>query len=193
MRNETDYQEEGGVVVKEVEKGSPAAKAGIKKRDIIIGYGGQPIDDKQDLMQHIHASPVGEEILITVWRDDQKKEIPVKLIEIDVGSAYLKQKQRSKEVNQSIIRSIGLGAMSLGPDYGINGVRVTSVLKESLSDNKIRKGDIIFQINNNPIYHAAHLKQLLLTLAPVGSIKLYIIRDGRKLPDPIELPQVNKS
>jgi len=190
MRNESDYQEEGGVLVKGVEKGSPADKAGILKRDIIIRYGGHVVEDTEFLIQLINASPVGELIPMTVWRNNEEQEITVKLVKIDLGTAYLKQKQHSKEVNQSILKEVGISAKSLGPNSGVDGVSVTDVLAGSLSHSKIQKGDIIYQINDDPIYHAAHLKQLILALAPAGSIELYVIRGGKKLANPVELPQV---
>jgi len=193
MRNKSDYPGKVGVIVREVEKGSPAEKAGIKKLDVILSYDGNPIEDKQDLMQQIQASRVDEEIMIEIWREKSIEEVAVKLVAIDVGVAYLKQKQFSNEVNRSILRAVGLSASSLGPNYGVNGVRVTNVLKGSLAEGKIKKGDIIYKINQNPIYHAAHLKQMILTLTPVGKTDFYVLRNGRRLEAPVEIPQVNES
>ncbi len=193
MRNKSDYPGRVGVIIREVEKNSPAEKAGLQKLDVILSYDGKAIEDKQDLMQHIQATRVGKEIMIDIWRNDSLEKVAVKLVEIDVGVAYLKQKQFSQEVNRSILRAVGISATSLGPNYGINGVRVTNVLKGSLTENKIQKGDIIYKINQNPIYHAAHLRQMILALTQMGKTRFYVIRDGQELASPIEIPQVNES
>lgn len=193
MRDKSDYPGDVGVIIREVERDSPAEKAGFEKLDVILSYDGKPIEDKQNLMQQIQATRVDKEVMVEIWRDRSIYKLGVKLVEIDVGVAYLKQKQFSAEVNRTILRAVGLSASSLGPNYGVNGVRVTNVLPGSLAENKIQKGDIIYKINQNPIYHAAHFKQMILALTQMGETRFYIIRDGKQLDRPVEIPQVNES
>ena len=48
-----------GVLVMEVEPGSPAAIAGLKQGDTIVGFKGQPIATVDDLQKHLIASEIG--------------------------------------------------------------------------------------------------------------------------------------
>ncbi len=70
-----------GVFVTEVAPGSPAAKAGIKPQDVIVGFGDQEITSAGELVQVIHESQIGQEVEITFWRGDTKMTTSVTLAE----------------------------------------------------------------------------------------------------------------
>ncbi len=58
---------------------SPAAKAGLKEKDIIIKVAGKAIDERRSLVSLIGRHSVGEEVVLTVVRDNNEQEIRVKL------------------------------------------------------------------------------------------------------------------
>ena len=58
------YGASHGVFVTRVEPGGPAAKAGLKVEDVIVGFNGQPIKDGDDLVNRVSATPVGSEATV---------------------------------------------------------------------------------------------------------------------------------
>ena len=60
---------ERGVVVADVAKDSPAAKAGLKENDVITEVNGQRVEGAAQFRRMIHEIPAGRTAQLTVWRD----------------------------------------------------------------------------------------------------------------------------
>jgi len=73
-----------GVVITEVLPDTPAAKAGLKRDDVIIGLAGKTITNPQELRDAVHAAGVGKDVSVTVLRGQEKKDIHVRLEESPV-------------------------------------------------------------------------------------------------------------
>ena len=56
----------------EVDEGSPAGKAGFKSGDVLIEYGGQKIDNPDDLYRLRYAHYEGRKVSVTVMRGNEK-------------------------------------------------------------------------------------------------------------------------
>ncbi|MBV8461624.1 MAG: PDZ domain-containing protein [Candidatus Eremiobacteraeota bacterium] len=68
-----DYQQERpGVKFTEVSKGGPAGKAGFRSGDVLVAYGGQKIENADDLYRLRYAHYEGEHVLVTVVRGKEK-------------------------------------------------------------------------------------------------------------------------
>ena len=61
-----------GVYISEVEKDSPAEKSGLKSGDVLVEYGGQKIDNPDDLYRLRYAHYEGEKVMVTVIRGHEK-------------------------------------------------------------------------------------------------------------------------
>ena len=70
---------ERGVVVGAVTPDSPAAKAGLKEKDVITEVNGQRVEGAAQFRRMIHEIPAGRTAQITVWRDGRAQSISAKL------------------------------------------------------------------------------------------------------------------
>lgn len=70
-----------GVVVREVNVDSPAAKAGIQPRDIITEVNGERVDSWNDFVRDIVTKKVGDTVKLTVVRNGASKTLSVALTE----------------------------------------------------------------------------------------------------------------
>ena len=61
--------------------GSPAEKAGLKMKDVILQVNDLEINEENDLRTIIAKSNVGEEIILKVWRSGEELELKVQLEE----------------------------------------------------------------------------------------------------------------
>ena len=65
----------GGAKIGAVVAGSPAAKAGLKKGDVITAFNGKSILNADALTAYVTQSSVGEKVTITVHRGDTTKHL----------------------------------------------------------------------------------------------------------------------
>ncbi|MES5395711.1 S1C family serine protease [Bacillus amyloliquefaciens] len=69
-----------GVYVKEVQSGSPAAKAGIKSNDVIVKLNGKDIESSADIRQILYNQlKIGDKTAVQVLRGGSKKTLNVSL------------------------------------------------------------------------------------------------------------------
>jgi serine protease Do len=68
-----------GALVSEVTPGSPAAKAGLKRGDIIVTLDGEPVPDGRALRLRIAEKPPGSTVRLDVIRRGQNRELTAKL------------------------------------------------------------------------------------------------------------------
>lgn len=71
------------LAVRDVEPGSPAARGGIRTRDLIVEVGGDAVPTVSDLHRRLGADAIGAEVTITALRGHQKVELSVVLKERD--------------------------------------------------------------------------------------------------------------
>ena len=68
-----------GVIVVEVEKNSPASKAGLQANDIIVSMNGEAVKNVAYLRYYLYQNNVDDSIKLTVYRDGKTQELTVKL------------------------------------------------------------------------------------------------------------------
>jgi serine protease Do len=152
-----------GALVAEVIKGGPADHAGMKQGDVIIAYQGNPVDDPSSLRNSVSLAPVGSEVKLTVVRNGAKQDVTVKVAS---------QEEQEKAVASSLKQQFGIEVRPLAPheanEYGLqsqSGLAVVEVAPESpFGKAGFEKGDIILQIEDNPVDSPDTLYALLNTL-----------------------------
>jgi S1-C subfamily serine protease len=68
---------ESGILIISIEEDSPAKKAGLLERDIIIGFDEQPIASIDDLHKVLKQEQVGVKSRLTVIRRSEKLDINI--------------------------------------------------------------------------------------------------------------------
>lgn len=156
---------QAGALVSQPQKGAPAEAAGIRAGDIITEVNGTEIKDPRTLSKMIAAIDPGSDVEIKILRSGKEKTVNLKLGElpVDVASA-----DSNAEVQPTAMEDLGLTVMK--NDQG-DGILVTSVEPgSSASDVGIRAGDIISEVNNEPVSSAGDIEAQLETAQ----------KDGRK-------------
>ena len=68
-----------GVLVRDVALGGPADKAGIKRGDLILNYGGQRIDSFKKMMAVAGITKPGQEVKVSILREGKPVTLTMKL------------------------------------------------------------------------------------------------------------------
>jgi len=138
-----------GVLISEVIEGSPAEKAGLKPGDVIVELDGTKITDGTQFQQEIMYRDVGEEISVTLIRNQERKTLTVELGARDEEQA--ERTETSKDRNSITDETFGItlteNSAGLQEEYELaldEGLVVTSVQGTGPA-GKLQEGDILLQ------------------------------------------------
>ncbi|WP_444664783.1 S1C family serine protease [Cellulomonas sp. CW35] len=68
-----------GAVVKQVNEGSPAAKAGLQVGDVVVGIDGKAVGGAESLTAYVRSYASGSSVTLTVVRDGKASDVDVTL------------------------------------------------------------------------------------------------------------------
>lgn len=186
-----ELDEATGVIVSNVRKDSAAEKAGIERGDVIIKINDEKVEDGNFLRNKVASTKPGSNVVITVIRDKEEKEIKVTLDEFDIGNNKTEETNNSDSDKGESKQSGKLG-LSLQPlteelgkrlkvPTGVKGVVVTEVESGSPADEKgINKGDVIMEINRQMVESLDDVRSALEKSGD-NSALLLISRQGQTL------------
>ena len=68
---------ETGMMVMNVDAGSPARSAGLRERDVVVAFNGQPVSGVDDLHKILSTHGVGVKSALTVIRGGKKIQLEI--------------------------------------------------------------------------------------------------------------------
>ena len=157
-----------GVIVRTVQPGAAAERAGLRRGDIIVALNGQPVVDSNSFRNRIAATQPGTEVTLTVSRDGREQQLRATLGELpaDLNAANRGQGGGGIEGSAQGGR-LGLTAEPLTPEMAARlelprdaqGLVVTRVDPAGpAADAGLRQGDVIEEVNRQPVRSLADLR-----------------------------------
>jgi serine protease Do len=70
-----------GVIITEIDRGSPGEKAGLKRGDLITAINGKPVRNQEEAITPFAEARVGEVYRLTIVRDGKEREVQLRLEE----------------------------------------------------------------------------------------------------------------
>ncbi|HEY3347072.1 MAG TPA: PDZ domain-containing protein, partial [Nitrospirota bacterium] len=180
-----------GALVGEVVKGSPAEKAGFKRGDIIVAFGGSKVTDSGHLRNLAASSPVGKKMSVEVVRDNKKVPLEVVIGELpkeaQAGAMGTEEPATESALTGVQVQDITpelADKLKIGRDTA--GVVVTNVRQGSSADESgLARGDVILSINKKQVKNVKAYNEMVSGLKKGESILLLINRQGNVLWMPI--------
>lgn len=151
-----------GALVSSVESGSPAAKAGIERGDVILSFNGQPVSDSNTLRNRVASSRPGSSASVTLMRNGREETKQLTLGELEgTRRATNDSEDRGKGGRY------GMAVSPLTPDvanqlgvHAKSGLVVEEVTPASpASDAGIREGDVIVEVNHQPVNNLSQFQE----------------------------------
>ena len=176
-----------GVFVVQVPAGGPADKAGIKEEDIIVAVNGKPIRNGGELVERVTSTPIGNSLTVTILRDGKRQDFHV--VVADLAHVFPEQFGTGKEEQSGPAEGtqalFGIAIENLTDarreNMGIkqHGVLISSVEQNSFSEDiGMRKGDVIVEINRQPVHTTDDVKRIQNTLKPGDAVAFRVLRQS---------------
>jgi serine protease Do len=141
---------EHGILVEEVYPGTPAAKAGVARRDVIVSYDGQAVREDSKFRLMVGSTPVGKTVPMVVLREGKERSVNVTLAERPEGDAVASAPTPETSawlgLHVEDARS-GDARRRFSLDRGQSGVVVMGIDEGSPADEaNLQEGDVITEV-----------------------------------------------
>ncbi|NEU99670.1 DegQ family serine endoprotease [Bradyrhizobium uaiense] len=170
-----------GALVANVAPNSPAAKAGLKLSDLIVGIDGTAVDDPNAFDYRFATRPLGGSAEIEVQRAGKPVKLTVPLETApDTNRDEIVLTARSPFQGARVANISPALADELHLDAGAEGVVVTELADDGTAANVgFQKGDIILAVNNEKIARTSDLDKASKAGSRVWRITL--VRGGQQI------------
>jgi serine protease Do len=162
-----------GALVDDVEKGGPAEKAGFTAGDVIVRAGNTDVVHARDLTRAIARQTPGTKVDVVVRRNGKSVTLPVMLGTLEDEKEAKGRGAPNEEAPQS---SSGLGLGIADAEGG--GALVRRVAPDGTAAGILEPGDVIVEINHQPVRNAAELKTKALQAGTDKPLLLRVTREG---------------
>jgi serine protease Do len=163
-----------GALVRSVEAGSPAEKAGVEAGDIIITFDGRTIERSSDLPRMVGNTKPGSRATLTVFRRGSQRDLSVQVAEIEPERPARRVSAAPAEPPRAsaAAQALGLAVSELSDAQKkemkvTGGVRVESAA-EAAARAGLREGDVILAIGNTEV---ANVREFEAAVARVDRSK----------------------
>jgi serine protease Do len=153
----------GGALINRLQPGSPAARAGIRRGDIVTSFDKRSVKTAQQLFEMLDGMTAGQDLRLELFRDGGVRKVDV----------------RAEELPQSMVRTIASRMLGLDLEYkearkawAIVDVDLGSAA-ESLG---LRPGDYLLGVNGVPLSTQEDLRRAIARLRGRGRALVVVQR-----------------
>jgi serine protease Do len=172
-----------GALVRMVERGGPAAAAGLAAGDVIVGFNGKPVEKSADLSAAVSRTKPGTSVPVEVVRGGRRQTFTVTVAALE----FDRDRQAGQAGGE---RRFGVALADLTPDVrtrlnlpdGRGGALVANVVQGSAAARAgIRRGDVVLEINRKPVNNAADAGAALRAIAEKDVALVLVWREGQEV------------
>lgn len=183
-----------GSLIHNVIANSPADRAGLRPGDIVRAVNGKPVRNSAALRDRIASSPVGTKMELTFLRNGQEQHATAEIAESPAdGTPITPQALQPPSVtprapalaSNGTLAGVQVAAI---PDAlraqlprDAAGVVVARIDPSSRAAGDLRAGDVIEEVNRQPITSVADFQRVANSIVPEQQTLLRIIREGSRL------------
>jgi serine protease Do len=185
-----------GVLVANVVADGPAAKAGLKRNDIILNFAGQDVPDLRRFQRIVANARVGSTVDVVVWRQGKEQTFKLKIGEQEEpekqnasAQAAPKKPADPDQAVSSSIEQLGLTLQKISDQlrekYGLSdnakGVVITKVAANSpAAEKQLQAGDVILEVDQKAVTTPQEVSEIVAKLQAQKkrSVLLFVERQG---------------
>lgn len=170
-----------GALVRGVEEGSPAAKAGVEAGDIIVRFDGKAVEKSADLPRLVGNTKPGAKVGLTVWRRGAYKDLRLTVASLEeekVAKAAAADKPAAK--SSGAAQALGLTLRELGAEeraeLKLRGGVVVVEAGGAAARAGLAEGDVILAVANREIMGLKDFEAALAGLDKGRAVNLLMRR-----------------
>ncbi len=128
-----------GAMVASVTPGSPAAKAGVQRGDVILKFDGKDISEMRKLPRIVAETQVGKTVDMELWHNGKAQTVQVQVGEMKDEPEPPKTEEAAKPqpTGQAV------------PDAGMSVARITPALREKFQIDEQVKGVVVVDVKGD--------------------------------------------
>jgi serine protease Do len=142
--------EQRGCLVNRVRDASPAARAGVKRGDVLLRLDGQVVDSSQDFFERLSSVTNGQELALTLRRDGREQVLRVK----------------AEEIPAAVVSSLVEQLTGMRLERSPGGVYAVAAVRQGSGAQRIgvQAGDLLLAINGRALSDPASLRRSAVSL-----------------------------
>ena len=168
-----------GALVNNVEKDSPAAKAGVEPGDVITKFDNKPIERSTDLPRIVGGTKPGSTVNMSVFRKGSPRDLKVTVVELKPDEPRSARGQEPAKP-AAPTNALGLVVTDLSAErqkeLGIKGGVQVEGVDGLAAAAGIRQGDVITQLNSAEVQNARQFNEAVAKLDAKKDVAVLVRR-----------------
>jgi S1-C subfamily serine protease len=175
------------VLIEDVNAGSPAERAGLRRYDVVAAVDGRAVQDTSALIRTIASGEPGTRVSLQLVREGRAQDVEVALVERPLRDDPDTPSPPATAPAKGDDRGLGVSVQELTRQMrakwklpeALSGVMVTRVAPLSPADEAdLRHGDVVIEINRTPIRTAGDFRLAASAARPGDVLTFYIYDPG---------------
>jgi serine protease Do len=176
-----ELQATQGILIRSVEQGTPAEKAGIEAGDVVVEVDGTPVRDESHFREMIADKGPGATVTLKILRDGKPMTVKATL---DVHPEDVEEQREARAEpsrEQGVLERLGIAAGEIPTALqrelgGAQGVYVQRVAPDSPAADELQAGDVILAVNRTPVKTVAELERALQRVPSGRAVRMRVLR-----------------
>lgn len=171
-----------GAVVGDVVIGSPAARSGISRGDVIIEMDGRKVKDHRDVVVGIRQHLAGDRVELVILHKGASKKVQVTLSPVpSAGEASGTPSPEEPRMVSRLGLTVAANSPEVRKEFGIlvqNGVVVTGIQPGSTGQRLgLKRGDVVLEINGQAVNSPGQWEEVFS--GNPKTVVMLMLREGR--------------
>ena len=180
-----------GALVRNVEAGAPADRAGLEPGDVIVSFNDKSIEKSSDLPRIVGDTKPGSKVPLQVWRKGAQKDLSIQVADMDPPEKMVAKKNDADASAVAANNPLGVSVAELTDakrrEFSIKaGVEIVGLSDGPLSRVGARVGDVIVRIGDVDITSVKQFDAAIKGLPKTKAIPIFLRRNDSTIVIPIK-------